>query len=110
MLYSLLSFKTGGELVIGPEAPESSTRNAAETIHTDGFTCGSGAAVRPGTVIGRYRLLRTLGTGGMGIVYRAEQRFPVRRHVALKLIKPGMDSEQAMGRFEAERQALALMD
>jgi non-specific serine/threonine protein kinase/serine/threonine-protein kinase len=66
--------------------------------------------VRPGAVIGRYRLLRTLGNGGMGIVYRAEQRYPVRRHVALKLIKAGMDSEQAMARFEAERQALALMD
>jgi tetratricopeptide (TPR) repeat protein len=96
--------------VIGPEAPEPSTRNAAETIHTDGVACASGAAVRPGTVIGRYRLLRTLGSGGMGIVYRAEQRFPVRRHVALKVIKPGMDSEQAMARFEAERQALALME
>ncbi len=89
---------------------ESSTRNAAETVGADFTARTEGASLSPGAVIGRYRLLRTLGNGGMGIVYRAEQRYPVRRHVALKLIKPGMDSEQAMGRFEAERQALALMD
>jgi serine/threonine protein kinase len=66
---------------------------------------------RPGTVIaGRYKLLEALGEGGMGTVWGAEQTEPVRRKVALKLIKPGMDSRQVLARFEQERQALALMD
>jgi serine/threonine protein kinase len=65
---------------------------------------------RPGTVIGRYKLLQQIGEGGMGVVYMAEQQEPVRRKVALKIIKPGMDSRQVIARFEAERQALALMD
>jgi serine/threonine protein kinase len=64
----------------------------------------------PGTVIGPYKLLQQIGEGGMGIVYMAEQQKPVRRRVALKIIKPGMDSKQVIARFEAERQALALMD
>ncbi|MBE0545611.1 MAG: serine/threonine protein kinase [Verrucomicrobia bacterium] len=64
----------------------------------------------PGTVIGRYKLLEQIGEGGFGIVYMAEQLEPVKRRVALKIIKPGMDSKQVIGRFEAERQALALMD
>src|SRR5262245_40576200 len=63
-----------------------------------------------GTRIGPYKLLQKLGEGGMGAVYMAEQEQPVRRRVALKIIKPGMDSEQVIARFEAERQALALMD
>ena len=63
-----------------------------------------------GTVIGPYMLMETLGEGGMGVVYVAEQTEPVRRKVALKVIKPGMDSKQVIARFEAERQALALMD
>src|SRR5262245_29942374 len=63
-----------------------------------------------GERIGRYRLLEQIGEGGMGIVYLAEQTEPVRRKVALKIIKPGMDSRQVIARFEAERQALALMD
>lgn len=65
---------------------------------------------RPGDVLGRYKLLERLGEGGFGIVYMAEQREPVRRRVALKIIKPGMDSRHVLGRFETERQALALMD
>ncbi len=64
----------------------------------------------PGTLIGRYKLLQQIGEGGMGIVYMAEQEHPVRRRVALKIIKPGMDSAQVIARFEAERQALAMMD
>jgi serine/threonine protein kinase len=64
----------------------------------------------PGTVIGPYRLLELLGEGGMGTVFRAEQAQPVRRQVALKIIKPGLDLGQVLARFEAERQALALMD
>ncbi len=63
-----------------------------------------------GTVIGPYKLLQILGEGGFGVVFLAEQTEPVRRKVALKIIKPGMDSKQVVARFEAERQALALMD
>src|SRR5262249_3304339 len=68
------------------------------------------SAEGPGTVIGPYKLLEAIGEGGMGTVYVAEQTLPVRRRVALKLIKPGMDTRQVVARFEAERQALALMD
>jgi WD40 repeat protein/serine/threonine protein kinase len=64
----------------------------------------------PGTVIGPYKLLEQIGEGGMGTVFMAEQTQPVHRKVALKVIKPGMDTRQVIARFEAERQALALMD
>jgi WD40 repeat protein/serine/threonine protein kinase len=64
----------------------------------------------PGTVIGPYKLLEQIGEGGFGVVYMAEQQQPLRRKVALKILKPGMDSRQVVARFEAERQALALMD
>jgi serine/threonine protein kinase len=65
---------------------------------------------RPGTVIGPYKLLEEIGEGGFGIVFMAEQQKPLRRRVALKVLKPGMDTRQVIARFEAERQALALMD
>src|SRR5947207_5397626 len=65
---------------------------------------------RPGTLIGPYKLLQQIGEGGMGTVFMAEQTRPVQRKVALKVIKAGMDSRQVIARFEAERQALALMD
>jgi WD40 repeat protein/serine/threonine protein kinase len=65
---------------------------------------------RPGTVIGPYKLLDQIGEGGFGVVFMAEQQHPVRRKVALKVIKPGMDTRQVIARFEAERQALALME
>jgi serine/threonine protein kinase len=78
---------------------------------------GGGATVdqppiteRPGTVIGPYKLLQQIGEGGMGVVFMAEQTEPIQRTVALKIIKPGMDTRQVIARFEAERQALALMD
>ncbi len=64
----------------------------------------------PGSQIGPYQLLEEIGEGGFGVVYRAEQREPVRRKVALKVIKPGMDTREVVARFEAERQALAMMD
>src|SRR5262245_49203913 len=64
----------------------------------------------PGTQIGPYKLLEQIGEGGMGTVLMAQQTEPVKRAVALKLIKPGMDSRQVLARFGAERQALALMD
>ena len=65
---------------------------------------------RPGTIIGPYKLLEQIGEGGFGLVFMAEQQQPVRRKVALKVLKPGMDTRQVIARFEAERQALALMD
>jgi serine/threonine protein kinase len=65
---------------------------------------------RSGTMIGRYKLLEKIGEGGFGVVYMAEQQEPVRRMVALKIIKAGMDTREVIARFEAERQALALMD
>lgn len=64
----------------------------------------------PGTVIGPYKLLQQIGEGGMGVVFMAEQTEPIHRTVALKIIKPGMDTRQVIARFEAERQALAVMD
>ena len=68
------------------------------------------AGEAPARMIGRYKLLEKIGEGAMGEVWMAEQREPVKRRVALKLIKPGMDSRQIVARFEAERQALAMMD
>ena len=73
-------------------------------------TCSTAMQEGVGTVIGPYKLMELIGEGGFGLVFVAEQREPVRRRVALKLIKPGMDSSEVIARFEAERQALALMD
>jgi non-specific serine/threonine protein kinase/serine/threonine-protein kinase len=70
----------------------------------------AGPSERPGDLIGRYKLVSLLGEGGFGVVWLAEQVEPVRRRVALKVIKLGMDTRQVIARFEAERQALALMD
>lgn len=64
----------------------------------------------PGTMIGPYKLMEQIGEGGFGLVYVADQQEPVRRRVALKIIKPGMESREVLNRFEAERQAIALMD
>jgi serine/threonine protein kinase/tetratricopeptide (TPR) repeat protein len=73
-------------------------------------TVGEPNREHPGTVIGPYKLLQQIGDGGMGVVWMAEQTHPVQRKVALKVIKPGMDTNQVIARFEAERQALAMMD
>jgi len=83
---------------------EQSSTEQEHTLSSDGLI------ERPGGRIGRYRLLGILGEGGMGVVYLAEQTEPVRREVALKVIKPGMDSKRVIARFEAEQQALALME
>jgi serine/threonine protein kinase len=77
------------------------------TAHSGG-TLASGTAA--GVVIGPYHLLQLIGVGGMGEVWLAEQKHPVRRRLALKLIKTGMDTREVIARFESERQALALMD
>jgi serine/threonine protein kinase len=85
---------TAGILERGPDGPTDPPRSGEQ----------------PGDRIGPYKLREQIGEGGMGTVYVAEQQHPVRRKVALKIIKPGMDSAQVIARFEAERQALALMD
>jgi serine/threonine protein kinase/tetratricopeptide (TPR) repeat protein len=75
-----------------------------------GATAEVAITERPGTVIGPYKLLEQIGEGGFGVVFMAEQQQPLRRLVAVKVLKPGMDTRQVIARFEAERQALALMD
>ncbi|UCE49972.1 MAG: tetratricopeptide repeat protein [Phycisphaerales bacterium] len=92
-------------LAVGAEASDMASEEDASP------TASVGALMeKPGTLIGRYKLLRVLGEGGMGIVYLAQQQEPVKREVALKVIKPGMDSKRVIARFEAEQQALALME
>jgi serine/threonine protein kinase len=106
-------------------AEDSELRAAVERLLTDDAAAGAdrfltapSATVTPprpmtegpGSTIGPYRIQQQLGEGGMGVVYLAEQQTPVRRKVALKIIKPGMDTAQVIARFEAERQALAMMD
>lgn len=73
-------------------------------------TIDLGLAESAGTQVGRYKLLQQIGEGGFAVVFMAEQEQPVRRRVAVKIIKPGMDSRQVIARFEAERQALAMME
>ncbi len=86
-----------------PSGDESNPALEATLVH---------AAVpdRPGGAIGPYKLMEQIGEGGFGLVYVAEQQHPVKRRVALKVIKPGMDTRDVIARFEAERQALAMMD
>jgi eukaryotic-like serine/threonine-protein kinase len=75
-----------------------------------GMAAGSSLPDQPGAMIGQYKLLQKLGEGGMGVVWVAEQQRPVKRRVALKVVKPGLDSAQVLRRFDTERQALAVMD
>ncbi len=90
-------------------ATEDSPANA-DNLEPAFATRTIGTAESAGTVIGRYHLLQKIGEGGMGEVWLAEQKEPVRRRVALKLVKAGMDTREVVARFESERQALALMD
>ena len=90
-------------LSLGEDEPENSVVQEKSSDLMDAFV------EQPGGWVGSYKLLSVLGEGGMGIVYLAEQTEPVKRQVALKVIKPGMDSKRVITRFEAEKQALALM-
>ncbi|MHC4085408.1 MAG: serine/threonine protein kinase, partial [Planctomycetota bacterium] len=87
------------------EARPSRPVDPAVPSNSSDFTASLESSVEHiGQWIGPYRLVRILGEGGMGIVYLAEQQQPIRRQVALKVIKPGMDSKRVLARFEAERQ------
>ena len=96
----LQAYEQAGDF-LGRSAAERPPKAAAQVL---------AVAEKPGDRIGHYKLLQQIGEGGCGVVYMAEQEAPVRRRVALKIIKPGMDTNNVMARFEAERQALALMD
>lgn len=85
-------------------------QRAGNLLETSPYVPDLDSGCSPGAAIGPYKLLQKLGQGGFGVVFMAEQQQPVRRKVALKVIKPGMDTQQVVARFEAERQALALMD
>src|SRR5262245_56899500 len=93
----------------GPTSPEAG-KEIAEAAGGNRTALPHAGPEAPGTQIGPYKLLEQIGEGGMGSVWMAQQTEPVKRLVALKLIKAGMDSKQVIARFEAERQALALMD
>jgi serine/threonine protein kinase len=90
--------------------PRCALQGALELAAATSATAESPSAEQPGDRIGRYELLEKIGEGGCGVVYLAEQMEPIRRRVALKVVKLGMDTKQVIARFEAERQALALMD
>ncbi len=101
----------GAELM--PNAPEGLCPRCLMKVGLEGdadVTLESPLIEGPGTTIGRYKLLELIGEGGMGLVYLAEQQEPIRRKVALKIVKLGMDTKQVIARFEAERQVLALLD
>jgi len=97
---------------LGGEArpPRESTQSPGSEASPPASPAAEAAEEKAGDRIGRYKLLQQIGEGGCGVVYMAEQTEPVKRRVALKVIKPGMDTKQVLARFEAERQALALMD
>jgi len=95
---------------VDPEKQFNANAGAAGMGGGQGTTLSAGGGETAGMVIGRYHLLQKIGEGGMGEVWLAEQREPVRRRVALKLVKAGMDTREVIARFESERQALALME
>ena len=96
----LAALERAGDLLSGPAVPRDQASRANASLPT----------ARPDDQIGGYKLLQQIGEGGCGVVYMAEQTLPVRRRVALKILKLGLDTKQVIARFEAERQALALMD
>ncbi len=98
------------ECALEQENAAKSVQATPDTVSQAGTEPARASEESSGSVIGRYKLLEKIGEGGCGVVYMAEQTEPVRRRVALKVIKLGMDTKQVIARFEAERQALALMD
>ena len=107
-LSRLLALGTGAD---GPEPPDQEMRPRHDRSAPAGPTVSMDALFEwSGSRVGPYQLRETLGEGGMGVVYLAEQESPIKRQVALKVIRPGMDSKQVIARFETERQALAMLD
>src|SRR5687768_6925138 len=102
--------RSGVEALLRASAKSGDLLDVTERPRADVSAFEQSAGERPGTMIGPYKLLEQIGEGGMGTVWMAQQTEPVRRLVAIKLIKSGLDSRQVIARFEAERQALALMD
>ena len=100
----LLAFALKRDVDVPCDVPAASAASPRQTTEL------SPLIEKPGDHIGRYKLLQQIGEGGFGVVYMAQQQEPVKRRVALKIIKLGMDTRQVVARFEAERQALALMD
>ena len=98
------------ELLAAADDPDSRLDRPAAAISLAETSGAHHLTEKAGTLIGPYKLLEQIGEGGMGVVYMAEQQEPVTRQVAVKIIKPGMDTRQVIARFEAERQALAMMD
>ena len=110
-LLSLGEDELDGSAAQNEPSPSSSNRPSDEKSRSPESASAMDAFVeQPGSWVGPYKLLSVLGEGGMGIAYLAEQKQPMRRQVAIKVIKPGMDSKRVIARFEAERQALALLD
>jgi serine/threonine protein kinase/tetratricopeptide (TPR) repeat protein/Tol biopolymer transport system component len=110
-IFSIGTEVPGGSDIEDKKVPMTGEDTSAKRIDAPSPTASLDIfAEKPGSQIGRYKLLSVLGEGGMGIVYLAEQQEPIKRRVALKVIKPGMDSRRVIARFEAERQALALLD
>jgi len=107
----LAAFDSADEFLVSKDGPggQSST-TVGPALRVDAHTKERHLHEGPGSVIGRYKLLQEIGHGGFGTVFMAEQREPIVRKVALKVIKLGMDTRQIIGRFQAERQALAMMD
>ena len=105
------NLRQGVELLLAAHAEQVDLAEVGRAAWHDALpTIDRPALERPGTQIGPYKLLKVIGQGGMGVVYAAQQTEPVERQVALKVIRPGMDTQAVIARFEAERQALAVMD
>src|SRR3954452_22405502 len=98
------------EAATNPKSHEESAKGVSETLTASVELRPNSWRSEIGAIIGSYQLLELIGEGGMGEVWLAEQKQPVRRRVAIKLIKAGMDTREVIARFESERQALALMD
>jgi serine/threonine protein kinase/tetratricopeptide (TPR) repeat protein len=107
----LKAHNAAGDFLLAPVvAAETPEPPVAKTVGGLPTVVPPQAAEGPGTRLGPYTLLQKLGEGGMGVVWMAQQEYPLQRKVALKIVKPGMDTAVVIARFEAERQALALMD
>src|SRR5438094_9342112 len=108
---ALLDRECAGNPALRAEVESLLAANDQANMFLNKSTAGPNISLeRPGDRIGRYKLREKVGEGGCGVVYVAEPEEPIRRRVALKVIKPGMDTKSVIARFEAERQTLALMD